>query len=272
MSLPKIYNVGTASVASDSTSVVGSGTNWLGLVKPDDVFRKAGLSVRIASVEGSGALTLAEPWPGDTLTNAGYEIAITYDGPEFQLRMRQVAEMVTELTAQGVRFDAFGEFSARVTYDDRPAGYVYLSVDGDGDTNTTWTLYIKLSSDTADWDDGQIVRGPQGLPGASGEPLVANVIATAGIAVGQYVMAPWVHAAATLERLKASIRAGTDDVQMAILVNGQARLGPYVVEAGTVLSEAITLPLVQDDEVAVAVLTTGGGDVKWLVVQMDAGS
>lgn len=94
MALPKYVNTGTASVANGATAVTGVGTAWNNIVRADDVFRVEGNSVRIASVTDNTRLTLAEPWPGTSLTADPYEIAITYDGPEFQLRVRQLLEQL----------------------------------------------------------------------------------------------------------------------------------------------------------------------------------
>lgn len=99
MALPKYYNAGTASVAGGATAVTGTGTAWKNIVKADDRFTAQGLSVRIASVADNTHLTLAEPWPGTELTADPYEIAITYDGPEFQLRVRELLEQMRVIEA-----------------------------------------------------------------------------------------------------------------------------------------------------------------------------
>lgn len=90
--LPKYYNTGTVSVANGATAVTGVGTAWANQIKASDYFRRAGLSVRVASVTDNTHLTLAENWPGTTLSGSAYEISITYDGPEFQLRTRELLE------------------------------------------------------------------------------------------------------------------------------------------------------------------------------------
>lgn len=95
MTLPKTYSTGTVSVANGATTVTGVGTAWLSAVAADDVFRRAGLTVRIASVDSDTQITLAEDWPGTTLSGSAYEIAIVYDGPEFQLKSRQIWDELT---------------------------------------------------------------------------------------------------------------------------------------------------------------------------------
>jgi hypothetical protein len=101
MPLPKYYNTGTASVANGATALTGTGTSWLNIVSADDRLTVQGLSVRIASVESNTAATLAETWPGTSLTDDPYEIAITYDGPEFQLRVRELLEQMAAVEANG---------------------------------------------------------------------------------------------------------------------------------------------------------------------------
>lgn len=89
--LPKYEDTGTISVANGATAVTGVGTIFN--VLPTDCYLNVqGLSVRIASVTDNTHLTLAEAWPGTTLSGDPYEIAITYDGPQFQLRARQLLE------------------------------------------------------------------------------------------------------------------------------------------------------------------------------------
>lgn len=112
MALPKYVNTGTASVTNGATAVTGTGTAWANLVKADDVFRVGGYSVRIASVTDNTHLTLAEGWPGTSLTDDPYEIAITYDGPEFQLRVRQLLEELGILNGATVTFQSIADAAA----------------------------------------------------------------------------------------------------------------------------------------------------------------
>src|SRR5690554_2293068 len=142
MALPKQYSDGAASIVNGETAVTGTGTAWANIVTADDVFRVQGFSVRIASVESNGALTLAEPWPGTTLDDDPYEIAVRYDGPEFQLRLRQMIEGLGQVSSTGIGIDAFGPFSGRTTYDDEAEGFAFLSTNGDGDAITTPVVFI----------------------------------------------------------------------------------------------------------------------------------
>lgn len=84
MAITPDYTTGTASVSSGGTAVTGSGTFWLGstanpTVRPGDLFGKAGLWVPIASVNSNTSITLAENWPGSTLSGATYRIRFQSD-------------------------------------------------------------------------------------------------------------------------------------------------------------------------------------------------
>jgi len=97
MALNKYYSTGTVSVSNGSTAVTGSGTSWLSTVKADDVFCRAGYSVRVASVTDDTNLVLAENWPGTTLSGSAYEIRITFDGPEFLQTARKIWSTLSSL-------------------------------------------------------------------------------------------------------------------------------------------------------------------------------
>lgn len=101
MALPKYYSTGLISIANGATSFTGSGTAWLNLIKADDRLTIQGYSVRIASIASNGAGTLAQAWPGTTVVNGAYEIEIVFDGPEFQLRTRQLLEQLNVLETSG---------------------------------------------------------------------------------------------------------------------------------------------------------------------------
>lgn len=188
MTLPKVYTTGTISVANGSTAVTGVGTGWLNVVGQYDVLRKNGLSVSIESVEANGALTLSEPWPGTSLVDATYQLAVTYDGPDFQLRVRQLLEnLPTGYT--GIGIDAVGLLADRATYDAKAEGFVFLSLDGDGISITTPVVYVKQSDTSADWSSAIDYRGPIGATGGSRYDLAFwdPARATNGETVGEHV-------------------------------------------------------------------------------------
>ncbi len=78
------YNIGTATVAVNSKTVTGTGTNWLSAVggltavKAGDKFGiHVGRPIIIASVDSNTQLTLEDNWPGPAQTNAAYRIELT---------------------------------------------------------------------------------------------------------------------------------------------------------------------------------------------------
>lgn len=78
------YNTGTATVAVNSKTVTGTGTNWLSTVggltaiKPGDKFGiHVGRPIIIASVDSNTQLTLEDNWPGPAQTNTAYKIELT---------------------------------------------------------------------------------------------------------------------------------------------------------------------------------------------------
>lgn len=75
------YRTGTANFTSGSTAVSGTGTNWLSLTGNAQVanaMRGAdGRFYEIDQVTAPGALTLAEPYEGPTVTGASYAIVPT---------------------------------------------------------------------------------------------------------------------------------------------------------------------------------------------------
>lgn len=90
MALISYYATGTATVAANGTAVTGQGTQWVGSVKPGDLFAAAGLSERILSVNSSTSLTLARGWPGAARTAAVYEVRVTPAPSEIVGTVRQL--------------------------------------------------------------------------------------------------------------------------------------------------------------------------------------
>lgn len=96
MTLLTSYSSGTVTVGASSTTVTGSGTAWSTAgVEAGDYFWAAGLSVRIASVNGNTSLTLAYAWPGAALLSANYEVQFTPDATRNLASTRSVLEQLT---------------------------------------------------------------------------------------------------------------------------------------------------------------------------------
>lgn len=72
---------------------------------------------------------------------------------------------------------AQGPFASRASYDTQPAGFSFLSLNGDGSTNLDASFYFKQSATSGDWGP----RIPfQGLRGATGSPGAPGVAGPAG--------------------------------------------------------------------------------------------
>jgi hypothetical protein len=170
------YDTGTASVVNGATTITFGGA-LMGTVeapnfKPGDLFMDPAQPLvppqRIASVDvGAATAELAVNWPGTTMTSDPYEVRFVDDIARSTAQTRRYLELLGQLAALGIQPNAFGEFADRDTYDDAAEGFIFLSLDGDGVTGD-WTLYIKLSGDSADWDDGQSMTGAPGPEGDIG--------------------------------------------------------------------------------------------------------
>jgi hypothetical protein len=63
---------------------------------------------------------------------------------------------------------AIGTFAGRATYNTQPAGFSYLSTNGDGGANPAASIYMKASATSGDWGPRIPFAGPQGLTGPAG--------------------------------------------------------------------------------------------------------
>lgn len=71
------------------------------------------------------------------------------------------------ITGEGINIGAAGTFAGRSAYDGQPAGFVYLSTDGNGSSNLTPSLYRKNSATSGDWSAQIPFQGPMGYRGWS---------------------------------------------------------------------------------------------------------
>lgn len=140
MALPKIYNIGTLSVANGATAVTGVGTAWFGAVKADDYLEVQGLRRRIASVTDNTHLVLASGWPGTAVSGGTYEIAITFDGPEYLLSSRQLISSLSTLLTFFVQASSAGQ-SQMLLYEDTDNGANFATLQPPAllSGNRTWT-------------------------------------------------------------------------------------------------------------------------------------
>ncbi|MBW9113164.1 LamG domain-containing protein [Rhizobium cauense] len=197
--LPSSYKEGTVSVANGSTAVTGTNTFWGNPngegnpILPGDWFGvHKGVAIRIASIEGNGALTLANPWPGPTQVDAAYEVMLQSDNARMAMSTRQLLQQLMngniaaftglngepdtvpyftgpgdmglltrqDLT-QGVSYDVqVDTLTDRAAYDLQIPGYaVFVSDVGDGRA----AIYSKVTAASGDWSDPAYITGPQGL-------------------------------------------------------------------------------------------------------------
>ncbi|TXN78275.1 hypothetical protein [Methylobacterium sp. WL8] len=161
----------TVSVTAGSTEVVGIGTSFI--ERAGDLFLLAGLAVPIAfSVPGK--ITLAQPWPGDTLAGRA-DFATQRSGPYWSTAVTtnlQINDLLSKLDAAlPLRFDAAAPFTQRASLNNQPAGFIFLSVDP-----SPFTLYVKLANtnSSSDWSTGQAVKT---TPAASTEEAQAAAAA-----------------------------------------------------------------------------------------------
>ncbi|EPE99545.1 hypothetical protein [Rhizobium grahamii] len=197
--LPSSYKDGTVSVATGSTAVTGTNTFWGtpggegNPILPGDWFGvHKGYAIRIASIEGNGALTLANPWPGPPQTDEPYEVMLQSDNARMATSTRQLLQQLMngniaaftglngepdtvpyftgpgamglltrqDLT-QGVDYDVQVDTLAdRAAYDLQVPGYAVLVSDiGDGRA----AIYSKVTAASGDWSDPAYITGPRGL-------------------------------------------------------------------------------------------------------------
>lgn len=207
MAVPTDITAGTLTITNGSTAVTGSGTAWLASdlrqgdiilwIEGGDGFQTPILAGVPAS---NSALTLAEPWPGPTLTNVRYRIRYQWDSSRVSAQSRQLIEVLdngnilalASLTGPGVPvFDGphsmvikpeadfingvaydvqVDTLADRAAYDGQTEGFSVLVSDvGDGRS----ALYSKNSNTSGDWSDPAYVTGPIG-PTPDIEATVTN--------------------------------------------------------------------------------------------------
>lgn len=93
VTLPSVYQDGTATISANGTVVTGQGTLWTKSLQPGDFFGvHKGYAIRILSVDTDTQLTLANPWPGGAQTAAAYEIMLQSDNARMQETSRQLLQ------------------------------------------------------------------------------------------------------------------------------------------------------------------------------------
>lgn len=162
MELLKHYSVGTISVENGATTVSGSATFWVGQVTAGDIlWAPGGDGVRIASIENANQLTLAYPWPGETIVDSAYDIRVVPVASEIILTNR---ELLARLR-QGLWLtpNATGTLAERAAYDGARRGFIYMRTDVN-----PFLVYIKTADTSGAWSAGYSPTGPTGPQGPQG--------------------------------------------------------------------------------------------------------
>lgn len=189
------YVTGTITLTNGEAAFTGTGTGWAaaGFREGDTIIDVTGATEYmgvVATIDGSGAGALTQPWEGPTLEDVAYRMRYQGDGSRVTAQARQLIEILggsgnleafaalegasnrlpvflgpgamgtVPLNALIVGFAAdhrVPNMAARAAYDDAPAATSVL-VDNTGDGRAA--IYTKESADTADWSAPAYVTGP----------------------------------------------------------------------------------------------------------------
>lgn len=135
------YRDGTVSLTAGSTAVTGTGTLWLGQVRPGDLITfDAGHSFQeVGAVASNTGLTLATPHAGATMAGAPYAIIRNFTGT---LPARIAADIADLVRSWQLREDQMGQWMAGPA-DGGPAGDGrYPLTDPSGVTRTVSGLAV----------------------------------------------------------------------------------------------------------------------------------
>jgi hypothetical protein len=198
---PTSYGVGTATISNGSVTVTGQGTYWmsddpkLSPLRAGDLFgTHVGIAIRIDAVVSDTELTLAHEWPGESQSDAPYEIQLTPRIVGAQEATRRLlmslangnieafagiaggSDLIPIFTGvgtmstvtrnslvNGVDYDVLVDTLAdRAAFDAQEEGYGVLVADvGDGRS----ALYTKRTNDAGDWTDPAYITGATGETG-----------------------------------------------------------------------------------------------------------
>jgi hypothetical protein len=263
-----LHTLGTVSVENGSTTVTGDGTGWVvGAVK-GGVFSCRGLAIPIDDVPGDEELLIAYPWPGQTIADQPYAIALTTaQAAETTWVAGRLAEIVTRLSLSGIVPDGAGSLAERNALDPVPAnGFTFLRVE----TGHDLELYRKVPSG---WDGPFPLRGGTGAPGADGDAYEAygvSIYDGDGIATGGYYADRRANAGSTQAVIFAEIIDGDPgaEVDVYLDVDGMAVYGPFTVATGTpVLATGLTVSVSEGEPVSWVVASITGGAVRDLYLK-----
>jgi len=117
VTLPSVYQDGTATVQANGAVVTGQSTLWVNSVLPGDFFGvHKGYAIRILSVDSNTQLTLANPWPGAAQTAAHYEIMLCPDTSRMQETSRQLLQALSNGTLAALATVGGGAAADQLAY------------------------------------------------------------------------------------------------------------------------------------------------------------
>lgn len=147
-----VIKAGTISVDANSTSVTGSGTNWLLTVSPGDMLKVGQGFEIIESVESNTQLTLVATWSYGAVVDGSYYISqmgVNHD----TITTNRLLREYTEKLKSGTLFkpEASGSLAERADYNDEGKGFFYLQADVAPNL-----VFTKLSDASGDWNAGTV--------------------------------------------------------------------------------------------------------------------
>lgn len=168
--MTRIYSTGTAQVANGDTTVTITGgvLSATNCGADFDVVIE-GFSNFIAERTDTTHFELALPHDGPGGAGLSYAIRrITAEEVAtavLNARLATFIEMLNRLGATGIQVNAFGNLADRDDFDLEGQGFVFVSLDGDGDEIDDPVLFIKASPTSGDWSEAITVQGPKGDQG-----------------------------------------------------------------------------------------------------------
>jgi hypothetical protein len=164
---------GTATFTNGSDLIAGQGTDWAISLRNGGSIERDGEAARyiIREVISNTSIRI---W-GNYLGSTGAEVAYrgypltdsTADNIEAVQLLRDLARQL-KAGAQ-FRFDVAGTLAARSAYDTRPEGFRYAAwTDSEGETLTSWALYVRDDAEAGGWSPEYRVTGEKGDKGDPG--------------------------------------------------------------------------------------------------------
>lgn len=89
------YDIGTVTVAHNSTAVTGTATLWAANIRSGDILWIGGTDCRVDTVTDNSNLVLAFPWPGADESGASYEIRLPPPSADITVTLRALMESLS---------------------------------------------------------------------------------------------------------------------------------------------------------------------------------